>query len=132
MIRLAARVKRYLMRPEAGAGLMFTALAFGVIKMWLTWFVAARSEPAMEILATPGPDRVLVAWTVVSFIVSAGLAFLLLRRRLSPRTLKRVLLITAAHAAGAFRFYDWGMMLLAVLPLFALAPALLLPAGREE
>lgn len=123
MRQLLLNVKRYLLRPEVGAGLMYVALALGIVKLWLARLVAGGALSLSE--------NVHLAWTLVSFAICAWLALLLLRRTLPPRALRRVLLVAAVHAAGALRFYDWGLVLLAVLPLFALAPAVLLATDRD-
>lgn len=116
------KMKAYLARPENGAGLLFATLAFGVLRLWL-----------LRQFAPPGivdRDPLLLAWTAVTFVMAVSFSFLLLRRRLSPGMLRRVLLITLVHAVAAIRFYDWGMLLLSFMPLFALAPALLLSVPR--
>lgn len=115
-------VKRYLARPESGAGLMYAALALVIVKLWLT-----------RLVGVAGFDRDFpLAWTVLSFLIAVWLAFVLLRLRLSMRALRRILLLAAVHAVGAIRFYDWGLMLLSVLPLFALAPAVLLAVPARK
>ncbi|HEX7030257.1 MAG TPA: hypothetical protein VF254_06650 [Gammaproteobacteria bacterium] len=129
MGKIGTRVKSYLSRPEVGAGLLFTALAATVLKLWLTEIIERGAGGFLGLFS--GPYGLFLAWTAVSFAVGAWFAFLLLRRRLTRRALRRVLLVTAVHAVGAIRFYDLGMMLLSVLPLFALAPRLLLSAERD-
>lgn len=117
--------RRYLLRAENGAGLLFVALAFAVLAHW------ARHLAAGAALAEPS-GRLFHAWTLVSFAVATWLAFLLLRRQLSQKSLRRVLFVAAVHAVGAFRFYDFGLVLLSVLPLFALLAATLLPANERD
>ena len=114
------KMKAYLARPENGAGLLFVALAFGVVRLWLLRQLAPTD--------LAGRDPLLLAWTAVTFAMAVTFAFLLLRRRLTHGMLRRVLFITLVHAVAGIRFYDFGMLLLSVMPLFALAPALLLPA----
>src|SRR5690606_15666911 len=100
-----------------------------VLKLWLVEIVQRGQSGFVALLG--GPEGLFLGWTAVSLAISAWFAFLLLRRRLARRDLRRMLLVTAVHAIGALRFYDWGMMLLSVLPLFALAPRLLLPDDDE-
>lgn len=129
MAGILNRVKSYVLQPEAGAGLLFVALAASVVKLWLTEIVQRGFAGFIALFG--GPYSLFLAWTAVSFAIGAWLAFLLLRRRLSRRALRRVLLVAVVHAVGALRFYDWGMMLLSVLPLFALAPRLLLSEDTD-
>lgn len=133
---LLRNVKIYLLRPEAGAGLLFVALAFGVLRLWVErLFVTAGMHPyesLVQALSPENPRFHFFAWTVVSLALAAWLAFVLLRRRLTNRGLQRVLLVAVVHAVGAVRFYDWGLMLLSVLPLFALVPAVLLPPPNSR
>lgn len=129
MTKLVTRMKSYLLQPEVGAGLLFVALAASLLKLWLTEILQRGVEGFIGLLNSP--YGVFLAWTAVSFALGAWLAFLLLRRRLSQRALQRVMLVAVVHAVGAIRFYEWGLMLLSVLPLFALAPRLLLSADRD-
>ncbi len=115
-------LKTYLARPENGAGLLFVLLALSVVRLWLLRLFGI--DGAMR------GDMLFNAWTLLTFAISAWFAFLLLRRRLQRRALRRVLLVTLVHVFGAVRFYDGGMALLSMLPLFALVPALLFP--RDE
>lgn len=124
MARVFTRMKARLAQPEVGAGLLFVALAATILWIWLTEFLARGPEGFLALL--DGPQGLFLAWTAISFVLGVFLAFLLLRRRLTRRTLWRILLVTAAHAFGALRFYDLGLVLLSVLPLFAIAPRLLL------
>lgn len=129
MKSIMKRARSHLAKPEVGAGLMFVALAASVLKLWLVEIV--QRGPGGFVALFGGPEGLFLGWTFVSLAISAWFAFLLLRRRLARRDLRRMLLVTAVHAFGALRFYDWGMMLLSVLPLFALAPRLLLPDDDE-
>ncbi|HEX7046349.1 MAG TPA: hypothetical protein VF275_02085 [Gammaproteobacteria bacterium] len=129
MTKLVTRMKSYLLQPEVGAGLLFVALAASLLKLWLTEILQRGVEGFIGLLNSP--YGVFLAWTAVSFALGAWLAFLLLRRRLSQRALQRVMLVAVVHAVGAIRFYEWGLMLLSVLPLFALAPRLLLSADHD-
>ncbi|HEX6929685.1 MAG TPA: hypothetical protein VF267_10565 [Gammaproteobacteria bacterium] len=131
MKSVIARTRSYLARPEVGGGLLFVALGAAVLKLWLTEILVRGPGGFADALFAGGAQSVFFAWTAVSFGISAWLAFLLLRRRLSQRAMQRLLLVALVHAVGAFRFYEWGMLLLSVLPLFALAPALLFPAARK-
>lgn len=125
------RLKNYLLRPETGAGLLFAAVALGTLRLWALhmWHAVTRDVGLLDVIGAmlTGTNAAFFWWTIISFTVAAFLSFLLLRRRLSVRSLKRVLLIAAAHAAGAVRFHDVGLMVLSVLPLFALIPALMMP-----
>lgn len=129
MKNIMKRARSHLARPEVGAGLMFVALAASVLKLWLVEVV--RRGPAGFVALFAGESSVFFLWTAVSLAISAWFAFLLLRRRLGRRSLRRVLLVTGVHVVGALRFYDWGMLLLSVLPLFALVPRLLLVDDEE-
>lgn len=127
--------RRYLLQPENGAGLLYVALAFALLAHWAQHLVAGASfvDALAWMFSAQSPERLFHAWTLISFAISAWLAFLLLRRRLTRRAMRRVLLVVLVHALGAIRFYDLGLMLLSVLPLFALLPAYLLPdTGRER
>lgn len=119
-MKILSSVKRYLLRPEVGAGLLYVAIAAWVLVDWLVIFL--RSDAPSVVYGT------LQAWTAVSFAVSVWLAFSLLRRRPGPRALRRLLLVAVVHAIGAMRFYELGLVLLSILPLFALVPAWLIPA----
>jgi hypothetical protein len=133
MKNIARQVRDYLLHPETGAGLFYVALCFGVLRMYLLAFVAANArgyelaETVRKLFSPNGPDGLFYWWALVSFALAAWLAYLLLRKRLGQAMLRRVFLVAVVHALGALRFYDWGMLLLSVLPLFALAPLLLLP-----
>lgn len=129
MAKFTTRLKNYLLQPEVGAGLLFVALAATVLKFWLTEILQRGVEGFIGLLDSS--YSVFLAWTAISFAIGTWLAFLLLRRRLTQRALRRVMLVAMVHAVGAIRFYEWGLMLLSVLPLFALAPRLLLPADRD-
>lgn len=131
--KMTRRIWGYIQQPKTGAGLLYVALAFGVVRLWLLDFHHALSrnsaflDAVLEMFSPSGPRGLFLAWTAVSFALSCWLAYILLRRRLSNKAMQRVLLIAVVHAAGAVRFYDWGLLLLAVMPLFALIPAVLFP-----
>lgn len=131
------RVKVYLSQPATGAGLLYVAVAFGVMRLWVLHLHAAITrgagftEELLRMLSGSGPREMFFLWTIVSFALSAWLAFLLLRRRIGRRLVQRLLLVAVVHAAGAIRFYDWGMLLLSILPLFAIAPLLLVPVSSR-
>lgn len=132
MAKVTRRIWDYIQQPRTGAGLLYVALAFGVLRLWLLHFYHALSQStgftdALLDLTLSGPRGLFFAWTAVSFALSCWFAYLLLRRRLSNRAMQRVLVVAVIHAAGAVRFYDWGLLLLAVMPLFALVPAVLFP-----
>ncbi|HEX6927799.1 MAG TPA: hypothetical protein VF267_01020, partial [Gammaproteobacteria bacterium] len=105
------------------------ALAASILKLWLADILEHGPRGFAALFS--GPYGLFYLWTALSFAIGAWFAFLLLRRRLDRRALWRVLLVTLVHAFGALRFYDWGLMLLSVLPLFAIAPRLLLSAERD-
>ena len=124
MKSFARHIKDYVLRPEVGAGLFYAALA-----IWLAeegfMGVVLGNEPLV-----PQMD-VVTAWRLVSFAVAAWLSFNLLRRPTGQSALRRILVVASVHAIGAIRFHDLGMMVLSVLPLFALLPAWLLPPTRD-
>lgn len=121
-MNLARRVKQYLLRPEAGAGLLYAALATWLLVAWAAGMVTGtHTLPA-------GASDLGTAWMLVSFAVSVWLAFSLLRRPQNRSSLRRLLLVAIVHAVGAIRFYEGGLVILSLLPLFALVPAWLLPA----
>jgi hypothetical protein len=133
MKRFFIQAKNYLSQPENGAGLLYVALCFGILRAWSLNLAEATArgialqDAVMEMIATSGPRGMFFLWTLVSFALGAWLAFLLLRRTLNQHAMRRVLLVAVVHAIGAMRFYDWGLLLLSILPLFAIVPALLLP-----
>lgn len=126
MRTLVTRIKRYLLHPQTGAGLLYAALAIWILADGAAGLVTGERPPPAGI-----PDLALL-WRMVSFAVSAWLAFVLLRRNPVRNALRRVLLVGVVHAAGAVRFYEPGMVVLSILPLFALLPAWLLPAGPDR
>ena len=124
-MKMLSTVKRYLLRPEVGAGLLYVAIAAWVLVDWLVAFLHGSAPQTIGY----GTKQ---AWMAVSFAVSVWLAFSLLRRRPGPRALKRLLLVAAVHAIGAMRFHELGLVLLSILPLFALLPAWLIPAKSSH
>lgn len=124
-MRILSTVKRYLLRPESGAGLLYVAIAAWVLIDWLVMFLHGDATRAVGY----GTEQ---AWMAVSFAVSVWLAYSLLRRRPGPRALRRLTLVAVVHAIGAVRFYDPGLVLLSILPLFALVPAWLIPAQPSD
>lgn len=121
MKSVAVRVKRYLANPVTGAGLLYAALGTWIVVKTTTHFMTGE-WPLASIAST------LFAWYMISLAVSAWMAFVLLRKKPGQRALRRLLLVALAHAVGAIRFYEPGMLVLAILPVFALLPAWLLPA----
>ena len=119
MKNVVRRLKRYLGQPEVGAGLLYVALAFWILERWLVQAVSGGEFTVASL------D---FQWDLVSLAVSAWLAFALLRLKPGPRSMRRLLLVAVVHALGALRFHDLGLLLLAVLPVFALLAAWLLPA----
>lgn len=134
MSRTFKRIKRYLSQPLTGAALLYVALAFALAMQWLELLFSSGAGPAtaLERVFASSERTIFFAWTMVSFAVSAWLAYVFLRRRPASRALRRLLLVAVVHALGAIRFFDWGLTLLAVLPIFALLPALLLSAQSDD
>lgn len=131
MKRAWIRTRNYLLQPETGAGLLYAALAFGIARLWLIHIHRSMQEGAdFAVVMQEMAGELFFAWTLVSFLLGAWLAFVFLRRRAGPRMMQRILLVAVVHALGALRFYEWGLLLLSILPLFAIAPALLLPPRR--
>lgn len=118
-MKLLSNMKNYLLRAEVGAGLLYVAVASWTGVDLLLMFLRAGMPQTLTMQQ---------AWLLLSFAVSAWLAFVLLRRRPGPRALRRVLLVAVVHAIGALRFHELGLVLLSILPLFALVPAWLIPA----
>lgn len=121
MKSLAVHVKRYLANPVTGAGLLYVALAIWIVVKTTTRFMTGE-WPLASITST------VFAWYMISLATSAWLSFVLLRRKPGQRALRRLLLVALAHVVGAIRFYEPGMLVLSILPVFALLPAWLLPA----
>lgn len=117
---LKQQLRAWIGRPEAGAALLYVALALVVIKELVVHWMHGLPLGAVGL-----------SWYLVSLLVAAWMAFTLLRRRPGPRAMRRLLLVALVHAIGAFRFFEFGMVVLAVLPLFALLPALLFPETRK-
>ncbi|MBW3567460.1 MAG: restriction endonuclease, SacI family, partial [Proteobacteria bacterium] len=99
---------------------LYAALAAWIVVKTATHFMTGE-WPVASITST------LFAWYMISLAVSAWLSFVLLRKKPGQRALRRLLLVAVAHAVGAIRFYEPGMLVLSILPLFALLPAWLLP-----
>lgn len=138
MAKLSKRIWDYVQQPKTGAGLLYVALALGVARLWLLEIHAALAagaefpEAVRETFNLSAGHGLFFSWTAVSFALSCWLAYVLLRWRLSNRGMQRMLVISVVHALGAVRFYDWGLLLLAIMPLFALVPAVLFPQSSSR